>query len=164
MGKSKKQKAKENVPPSTISSANKIMSEIESSPLNSSEVQQLIDVLLARQNENEQWHKPKGDPVEVLKKQLSDIDVQLHEERKLAQGAALKNKGLKNELQQERNQRQNFQQMINRYAQQTKELENARKKLEEKHVSEMQSTQAQITRMQELIDGGSQREFHQLAD
>ena len=28
----------------------------------------------------------------------------------------------------------------------------------------MQSTQAQITRMQQLIDGGSQREFHQLAD
>ena len=28
----------------------------------------------------------------------------------------------------------------------------------------MQSTQAQITRMQQLIDGGSNREFHQLAD
>eukprot|EP00111_Clytia_hemisphaerica_P011439 TCONS_00033525-protein len=162
--KAKKHKSKENAQPSAISNPIKIISDIENSQLNSSEVQQLIDVLLARQNDNEQWHKPKGDPVEVLKKQLSDIDVQLHEERKLAQGAALKNKELKNELQQERNQRQNFQQMTNRYAQQTKELEAARKQVEEKHLSEMQSTQAQITRMQQLIDGGSQREFHQLAD
>lgn len=45
-----------------------------------------------------------------------------------------------------------------------KEHENARKQSEEKHMSEMQSTRAQITRMQELIDGGSNREFQQLAE
>jgi hypothetical protein len=34
-----------------------LVSEIENSQLNSTEVQQLIDVLLVRQNDNEQWHK-----------------------------------------------------------------------------------------------------------
>lgn len=36
--------------------------------------------------------------------------------------------------------------------------------MEEKHVSEMQSAQAQIQRMQELIDGVSHMELQRLKD
>ncbi|XP_057315368.1 ribosome-binding protein 1-like isoform X2 [Hydractinia symbiolongicarpus] len=148
-------------------SAEKLIKDIQGAHLNSGEVQQVIDSLLAKQNESEQWKKPnqKGDPIEVLNKRISELDIQVTEERKTAQSAAHKNKELRNELARERSQRQSIEaQAAGRINQQTKENEALRKHMEEKHVSEMQSAQAQIQRMQELIDGVSHMELQRLKD
>lgn len=148
-------------------SAEKLIKDIQGAHLNSGEVQQVIDSLLAKQNESEQWKKPnqKGDPIEVLNKRISVLDIQVTEERKTAQSAAHKNKEMRNELARERSQRQSIEaQAAGRINQQTKENEALRKHMEEKHVSEMQSAQAQIQRMQELIDGVSHMELQRLKD
>ena len=47
---------------------------------------------------------------------------------------------------------------------QIQQHESARKQSEENHVSEMQSAKVQIARMQQLIDGASQRELQQLTE
>lgn len=136
----------------------KLAAELEDSHLSAEEVQQVMDVLLKKQNEFEQWQKPnqKSDPMEILKKRIAEAELQFAEERQSAQAIALKNKELRLELQQERNARQSIQnEATNRLNQQAKEGEAIRKRLEEKHLSEMHSAQSQISRMQDIIDDGA---------
>ncbi|XP_065661141.1 kinectin isoform X4 [Hydra vulgaris] len=144
--------------------SDKLIKVIESHPLNPLEVQQIIDILLAKQNELEQWKKPhqKVDPVEQLRKDLNECELKLMEERKITQSTVLKNKELKIELQQ---QKQAIQSQANeKLKQQAMEHDLIRKKMEEKYISEMQRMQLQIKQMQELIDSTSQSDYHQMKE
>ncbi|XP_013397491.1 kinectin [Lingula anatina] len=85
-------------------SGEKLLAAVKKALLTDVEIQALIDVLLNRQQGNEQWTK-KGDPVSLLKKQLEEKEKTLQEEQQLAMAANKKVKELRQELSQEK---QNF--------------------------------------------------------
>jgi len=150
----------------SVLGAEKCIADIENMHLNSSDMQQVIDTLLAKQNEQEQWQKPnqKAEPMEQLKRLLNEREDSLAEEQQKTQAIANKNKELRHEVQQERTQRTNIQGQANRFAQQAKEQETIRKRMEDQHLSEKQSMQTQIQRLQELIDGASHDELQKLQE
>merc|ERR1712013_402762 len=122
------------------------------------EVQQLMDALVEKQNELDQWTNPKQktNPVDQMKKRITELETQFAEERQSSQAISNKLKEAKVELQQERNARQGMQnEAQNRINQTAQEGETIRKRLEEKHVSDMHSAQSQISRMQQIIDDGA---------
>merc|ERR1711990_1013882 len=67
----------------SLLSLEQLQVEIQKSPLSGSEVQQVIDILLAKQNELDQWHTPgqKSDPSKMLhelKKHNEELEAQLN--------------------------------------------------------------------------------------
>jgi len=155
----KKKAAKQKGPaPTTTNSIDKVMKDIQEFHMQAEEVQQLMDVLLEKQSELEQWQKPhqKADPMDQMKKRIAELETQFAEERQSCQAISGKLSNAKLELQKEINQRQSFQnEAQNRINQTAQEAETMRKRLEEKHVSDMHSAQSQISRMQQIIDDGA---------
>jgi len=153
--KSSKQKA---APVLTTNGVEKLQADLKNCHLQADEVQLMMDVLLEKQSELEQWQKPnqKADPMEQMKRRIAEMEIQFSEERQSAQAIGAKLKESKVELQHERNARQIIQnEAQSRLNQQANEAEAMRKHLEEKHLSEMHSAQSQISRMQGIIDDGA---------
>jgi hypothetical protein len=161
-GKKKNKSAKKAAPVLNTNSVEKLQTDLENCHLQADEVQTLMDLLLEKQSELEQWQKPgqKADPMEQLKRKMTELEEQFTEERQNAQAISLKLKDSKLELQQERNARQLLQNDAqNKINQQAKEHEAIRKHLEDKHLSEMHSAQSQISRMQGIIDVGANNDM-----
>lgn len=136
----------------------KFQNELMNSDLNSEDVEKLMDMLLAKQKELDEWKTPgkKSTLNEQLKSKIDELQQLFEEERKNASAIGSKLKDAKLELQQERNARQSIQnEATNRINQKVQEAEAIRKHMEEKHISEMHSLQSQISRMQVIIDDNS---------
>jgi len=154
----KKKAAKQKGPAITTNSIDKVMKEIQEFHMQAEEVQQLMDVLLEKQSELEQWQKPhqKANPMDQMKKRIAELETQFAEERQSSQAISGKLKEAKVELQQQRNAVQGIQnEAQNRINLTAQEAETMRKRLEEKHVSDMHSAQSQIARMQQMVDDNS---------
>merc|ERR1712142_775610 len=154
----KKKAAKQKGPAITTNSIDKVMKEIQEFHMQAEEVQQLMDVLLEKQSELEQWQKPhqKANPMDQMKKRIAELETQFAKERQSSKAISGKLKEAKVELQHERNAVQGIQnEAQNRINLTAQEAETMRKRLEEKHVSDMHSAQSQIARMQQMVDDNS---------
>merc|ERR1712168_1315772 len=154
-----KKAAKQKGPaPTTTNSIDKVMKDIQEFHMQAEEVQQLMDVLLEKQSELEQWQKPhqKASPMDQMKRRITELETQFAEERQSSQAISGKLKEAKVELQQQRNVVQGIQnEAQNRINLTAQEAGTMRKRLEEKHVSDMHSAQSQIARMQQMVDDNS---------
>ncbi|XP_065059142.1 ribosome-binding protein 1-like isoform X4 [Rhopilema esculentum] len=156
--KAKSKKAKPQVTAGGDSTVKRIANDVEKAQLTNNDVQKLIDTLLDKQNELQQWQKPnqKADPMDELKKRVNDLELQLSEEKKTSLSAAHKNKELRQEVQQEKTQLQRFQTQANqKISQQANEIQALQKRMEatqENHLREMQNSQGQLQKMKELLE------------
>jgi len=145
----------------TTGSFDKLAAELKTADLQADEVQQMMDVLLEKQSELEQWQKPnqKSDPMEQMKRRIAEVEMQFAEERQSSQAVAANLKEAKVQLQQERSARQSHQNeaqnLTNRINQTVQEAETMRKRLEEKHVSDLHDAQSHVKRLQGIIDDGT---------
>jgi hypothetical protein len=170
--KNKKSKANKAVKPQegSFMTLEKLQKEIESAQMDAGEVQQIIDVLLAKQNEMEQWQKPgqKNDPIEQLKRQVAELEAKLTDEKTIAVAALTKSKQYRNEALHEKSQLSAYEkQATEKINQLTRDSEATRKRSEqsqEKLNLDIQSRDSQIRRMQELIDSGSNHEVTKLKE
>jgi hypothetical protein len=159
--KSAKQKA---APVVTTNSVDKLTTDLKNVHLQADEVQQLMDMLLEKQSELEQWQKPnqKSDPMEQMKRRIAEVESQVADERQSAQAFAKKLGESNRELLLERNARQNTQnEAQTRINQQAKEAESMRKRAEEKHIADMHSVNSQMRSMQAMLDEGTNHQ-HEL--
>jgi len=145
----------------TTGSFDKLAAELKTADLQADEVQQMMDVLLEKQSELEQWQKPnqKSDPMEQMKRRIAEVEMQFAEERQSSQAVAANLKEAKVQLQQERSARQSHQNeaqnLTNRINKTVQEAEAMRKHLEEKHVSDLHDAQSHVKRLQGIIDDGT---------
>jgi len=136
----------------------KVTKDIQELHMQAEEVQKLMDILVEKQNELDQWKNPhqKINPMEQMKKRIAELEAQFAEERQSSQAISAKLKEAKVELQHELKAQQGIRnEAQNRINQTAQEAEAIRKRLEEKHVSDMHSAQSQISRMQQIIDDGA---------
>jgi len=144
--------------PTAGGSFGKVTKDILELHMQAEEVQKLMDILVEKQNELDQWKNPhqKINPMEQMKKRIAELEAQFAEERQSSQAMSGKLKEAKVELQHELKAQQGIRnEAQNRINQTAQEAEAIRKRLEEKHVSDMHSAQSQISRMQQIIDDGA---------
>jgi len=141
----------------TTGSFDKLAADLKTADLQADEVQQMMDVLLEKQSELEQWQKPnqKSDPMEQMKRRIAEMEMQFAEERQSSQAVAVKLKDAKVELQHERSARQSLQnEAQNRINQTVQEAETVRKRLEEKYVSDLHDAQSHVKSLQARLNDG----------
>jgi len=141
----------------TTGSFDKLAAELKTADLQADEVQQMMDVLLEKQSELEQWQKPnqKSDPMEQMKRRIAEMEMQFAEERQSSQAVAGKLKEAKVELQEERKARLSLQnQAQNQINQTVQEAETMRKRLEEKYVSDLHDAQSHVKSLQGRLNDG----------
>ncbi|XP_029185698.2 ribosome-binding protein 1-like isoform X8 [Acropora millepora] len=134
--------------------------------LDSSEIQDMIDVLLNKQGEDGKWKKSsvKGDTVEILKKQLQEKEDQILEERQQSQNAANRLKEMREEFQKQKTQQASATNKITAQAKEIQALQARMQASHDSHTVELQTVQSQMLQLQEAVASSSMGSMQRLQE
>ncbi|XP_015774858.1 PREDICTED: ribosome-binding protein 1-like isoform X7 [Acropora digitifera] len=134
--------------------------------LDSSEIQDMIDVLLNKQGEDGKWKKSsvKGDTVEILKKQLQEKEDQILEERQQSQNAANRLKEMREEFQKQKTQQASATNKITAQAKEIQALQARMQASHESHTVELQTVQSQMLQLQDAVASSSMGSMQRLQE
>ncbi|XP_074631030.1 uncharacterized protein LOC141889596 isoform X3 [Acropora palmata] len=134
--------------------------------LDSSEIQDMIDVLLNKQGEDGKWKKSsvKGDTVEILKKQLQEKEDQILEERQQSQNAANRLKEMREEFQKQKTQQASATNKITAQAKEIQALQARMQASHESHTEELQTVQSQMLQLQEAVASSAMGSMQRLQE
>lgn len=147
-------------------SSKSILEMLAVAELDSSEIQDMIDVLLNKQGEDGKWKKSsvKGDTVEILKKQLQEKEDQILEERQQSQNAANRLKEMREEFQKQKTQQASATNKITAQAKEIQALQARMQASHESHTVELQTVQSQMLQLQEAVASSAMGSMQRLQE